>query len=275
MTMGAKGRTAEIAGAGLAGLALATRLAQLGWRVRLHERESDLRMAGAGIWLWENGLKVLSLLGAFEQATSHARIIREWRVADEHGNILMTRTTSNSDRFSLPPREDLYEALIDRAVDSGVEILTSSPAAAVRPEGVMVLENGKEREADLIAVADGAYSRLRECIRSEVQMDLCIEGSIRMMIDHQSTDPTEVVTEYWNGRLRLGYNPCTRGQNYIFLCAPLANTRACKIPYYKKLGNEHSARHAYNIGLTNFEHKQGLNTKYVEKVNGEREHYRG
>ena len=48
-------RVAEIAGAGLSGLALATRLAQLGWRVRLHERNSDLRMFGAGIWLWGNG----------------------------------------------------------------------------------------------------------------------------------------------------------------------------------------------------------------------------
>ena len=37
---------AEVAGAGLAGLMAATRLAQLGWSVRLHERNSELRMFG-------------------------------------------------------------------------------------------------------------------------------------------------------------------------------------------------------------------------------------
>ena len=62
-------RSVEVIGAGLAGLAAVTRFAQLGWRVSLHERSAELRMFGAGIWLWESGLKTLSMLGAFEQAT--------------------------------------------------------------------------------------------------------------------------------------------------------------------------------------------------------------
>jgi 2-polyprenyl-6-methoxyphenol hydroxylase-like FAD-dependent oxidoreductase len=41
-------RHAEIADAGLSGLMTATRLAQLGWGVRLHERSAYLRMFGAG-----------------------------------------------------------------------------------------------------------------------------------------------------------------------------------------------------------------------------------
>jgi 2-polyprenyl-6-methoxyphenol hydroxylase-like FAD-dependent oxidoreductase len=68
-------RTAETAGAGLAGLTLATRLAQLGWDVRLHERNPELRMFGAGLWLWESGLRTLEQLGAFAQATALARTI--------------------------------------------------------------------------------------------------------------------------------------------------------------------------------------------------------
>jgi 2-polyprenyl-6-methoxyphenol hydroxylase-like FAD-dependent oxidoreductase len=43
-------RSVEIAGAGLSGLVAAVRFAQLGWRVTLHERSSELRMFGAGIW---------------------------------------------------------------------------------------------------------------------------------------------------------------------------------------------------------------------------------
>ncbi len=225
-----KQRTAEIAGAGLSGLALAARLAQLGWRVRLHERSSDLRMFGAGIWLWENWLKSLEILGAFEAATARARTIKQWRIADGRGNILMMRPMTPTDRLLLPPRADLYQALIDRVQELGVEIRTSSVAVAARPEGVLVLESGEECPADLVVAADGAYSRLRESILGTRWMDFGIEAGIRMLIDHQEGDPEDIITEYWNGPWRLLYNPCTDGQNYIFLSAPIDDERGRKIP---------------------------------------------
>jgi 2-polyprenyl-6-methoxyphenol hydroxylase-like FAD-dependent oxidoreductase len=68
-------RTAEIAGAGLAGLTLATRLAQLGWDVRLHERNPEPRMHGAGIWLRESGLRTPGQLGAFAQAIRTSSVV--------------------------------------------------------------------------------------------------------------------------------------------------------------------------------------------------------
>src|SRR5215468_6451746 len=59
-------RHAEIAGAGFAGLAAACALAQRGWSVRVHERADRLRTTGAGIYIYENGLRVLEALA--EQA---------------------------------------------------------------------------------------------------------------------------------------------------------------------------------------------------------------
>lgn len=223
-------RSAEIAGAGLSGLALATRLAQLGWRVRLHERSNDLRMFGAGIWLWENGLKSLEIIGALGAATARARVIKEWRIADGRGNVLMSRIMTDKDRLLLPPRADLYQALIDRAVALGVDIVTSSVAASVRPEGVLVLEDGEECAADLVVAADGAYSRLRESIFGTRWMDYGMEAGIRMLIHHQLGDPEDVCTEYWNGSWRLLFNPCTDGENYIFLSAPVDDERGRRIP---------------------------------------------
>jgi len=52
-------RHAEIVGAGFAGLTAASALAQRGWSVRVHERSDRLRTAGAGIYIYENGLRVL------------------------------------------------------------------------------------------------------------------------------------------------------------------------------------------------------------------------
>jgi 2-polyprenyl-6-methoxyphenol hydroxylase-like FAD-dependent oxidoreductase len=231
-------RVAEIGGAGLSGLILASRLAQLGWRVRLHERNSDLRMFGAGIWLWGNGLKSLQMIGAYEAATARAKAMREWRVADRHGRILMARLTTSTDPLLLPPRADLYQALIDRATALGVDIKTSSVASAVRPEGVLVLESGEELKADLVVAADGAYSRLRESILATRWMDYGIEAGIRMLIDHQPGDPEDVCTEYCNGPWRLLYNPCTDGEDYIFLGAPIEDQRARRLPIDRELWTE-------------------------------------
>ena len=51
-------RLVEIAGAGFAGLTAAAAFAQGGWSVRVHERAPECREFGAGIWFWENGVRV-------------------------------------------------------------------------------------------------------------------------------------------------------------------------------------------------------------------------
>jgi 2-polyprenyl-6-methoxyphenol hydroxylase-like FAD-dependent oxidoreductase len=108
----------------------------------------------------------------------------------------------------------------------------------MRPDGVLAMEDGTERRADLVVAADGAYSRLRECILGTGWMDFGIEAGIRMLIDYQPQDPTDIVTEYWNGPWRLLFNPCTDGQNYIFLSAPVNDERARKLPIDQDLWME-------------------------------------
>jgi 2-polyprenyl-6-methoxyphenol hydroxylase-like FAD-dependent oxidoreductase len=231
-------RTVEIIGAGLSGLVAANRFAQLGWKVRIHERNHELRMFGAGIWLWESGLKTLEIIGAYEQAVKRARSIREWQIRDHKGSVLMSRLAHSEDRLLLPPRADLYQALIDRAVAQGVEIFTSSQAISVSPDGTTIFEGGATRNADLVIVADGAYSRLRESILGTKWMDFGSEIGIRMLIDEEPGDDRDTLIEYWNGPWRLLYNPCTDGRNYIFLSAPVGDERARKLPIDRALWTE-------------------------------------
>ncbi|GAA5233100.1 FAD-dependent monooxygenase [Verticiella sediminum] len=223
-------RSVEIVGAGLAGLVAANRFAQLGWQVRIHERNADLRMFGAGIWLWESGLKTLETIGAYAGATAQARVIREWQIRDQRDRLLMSRLTTPEDRLLLPPRADLYQALIDRAVDQNVDIVTSSNAVSVSPEGEVVFDDGRQARADLVVIADGAYSRLRESILGTRWMDFGMEAGIRMLIDAHPDDNVDTLVEHWNGPWRLLYNPCTNGKNYIFLSAPVGDQRARRIP---------------------------------------------
>src|SRR5438045_9722592 len=78
-------RRAEIVGGGFAGLTAACALAQRGWRVRVHERADRLRTAGAGINVYENGLRVLNTLGALENTIrdSARAKLRETRDQDD------------------------------------------------------------------------------------------------------------------------------------------------------------------------------------------------
>src|SRR5947208_17045222 len=63
---------AEIAGAGYAGLTAAIALAQRGWSVRLHEKRATLGSFGAGIVLWENALRVVRAVGAYDEVMTHS-----------------------------------------------------------------------------------------------------------------------------------------------------------------------------------------------------------
>ncbi|MEL6903580.1 MAG: FAD-dependent monooxygenase, partial [Cyanobacteria bacterium J06606_4] len=58
---------AVVIGAGIGGLTTGIALKQAGYSVKVYERVSELRPAGAGISLWSNGVKVLNQLGLGRQ----------------------------------------------------------------------------------------------------------------------------------------------------------------------------------------------------------------
>src|ERR1700759_4798983 len=98
-------RHAEIVGAGFAGLTAACALAQRGWSVRLHERADRLRPTGAGIYIYENGLRVLEALGAYDDAVrgapfAHTRESRD----DQNRTVAVHRWSGNPRVYSVVPQ---------------------------------------------------------------------------------------------------------------------------------------------------------------------------
>src|SRR6185437_14053549 len=128
-------RHAEIAGAGFAGLVAGVALAQRGWSVRVHEAAAELRAFGAGIFIWENGLRVLAAIGAYEavMAGAHDAVVyenrQENRPVSEH---LFTRELDS--RMITLTRQHLYDAILGVARKAGVEFRTSSEAVGAERE---------------------------------------------------------------------------------------------------------------------------------------------
>ncbi|WP_211169592.1 FAD-dependent oxidoreductase [Pseudonocardia bannensis] len=226
-------RVAEVAGAGLGGLAVATALATRGWRVRVHERAPELRMFGAGIWLWENGLRSLRLIGAEEQAIRNAKRIKEWAVVDQRGNDLFRRSFTDDDKMVLPVRADLYQALIDAARTAGVEIVTDSPVATAEPDGVLVLADGSRLPADLVVAADGAHSRIRESLLLTDKISYLREGYIRLLVPKSPGDEESVITEAWHGSRRFLYCPSSDEEHYVAFSCLVDDRRGRTVPVDK------------------------------------------
>src|SRR3954464_12210836 len=148
-----KQRHAEIGGAGFAGLTAACALAQRGWSVRVHERADRLRTTGAGIYIYENGLRVLEAVGAYAAATHGAPFAHTREVRDDRNRVISVHRWQGSRVFSIV-RQTVINALAAAATRSGPKFVPSSVATGASPDGELVLADGRRLDADLIVAAD-------------------------------------------------------------------------------------------------------------------------
>ena len=156
-----KKRHAEIVGAGFAGLTAACALAQRGWSVRVHERGERLRTTGAGIYIYENGLRVLAAVGAYDAAVKGAPFAHTREVRDDRNRVISVHRWVGSRVFSIV-RQTVINALAAAAARAGAEIVTGSVATGASADGKLVLADGRRLSADLIVAADGSNSALRD-----------------------------------------------------------------------------------------------------------------
>ena len=223
----------EIAGAGLAGLTAAAAFAQAGWSVRVHERGDELREIGAGIFLWENSLKVLEAIGAYVAATEGGERDEYWEIRDERQRLLQSGWMMQGSRLITVLRSKLHGALAQAARDAGVEIVTSSPAAGAKADGVLKLVDGRELKADLIIGADGVNSRVRDSLGlASVVTDLQ-DGCGRYLVRRRPDDIAAKSLEYWKGGRRVGLVPASPESIYVYLCCPANDERAKRAPVDK------------------------------------------
>jgi 2-polyprenyl-6-methoxyphenol hydroxylase-like FAD-dependent oxidoreductase len=229
-------RRAEIVGAGFAGLTAACALAQRGWRVRVHERADRLRTAGAGIYIYENGLRVLEAVGAYAAAVAGAPSAHTREVHDDRNRVVSVHRWSGSRVFSIV-RQNVINALAAAATASGAEIVTGSAATEATADGELMLANGERLEADLIVGADGSNSSVRGSLGIPMKRKALVDGCTRLLMpgtpeECGGADYGKTI-EYWSGTRRILYTPCSESELYIALTMLDSDTAAKEVPLRK------------------------------------------
>lgn len=154
-----------IAGAGIAGLALAGGLQARDHDVTVVEEASQLRTAGAAISVWNNGGLALRRLGT--ELDGHGRVIDRLESWSSKGSCVGWVDAARLNRkFGIDavtiPRSELLEHLSDRlhpgtirfgSLCEGIHFLGDRAAAE--------LAGGESLEADLVVGADGHRSIVR------------------------------------------------------------------------------------------------------------------
>ncbi len=230
-------RKAEVVGAGFAGLAAACALAQRGWSVRVHERADRLRTTGAGIYVYENGLRVLEALDAYADAVKGAPVAHTREVRDDRNRVVSVHRWDSSSRVFSIERQQVINALAAAARRHGAEIVPNSEAVGVTPAGRLSFADGTRTQSDLVVAADGTNSKLREALGLLSKRKPLADGAIRLLIDktaeERNSDEGGKTIEYWSGSRRVLYTPCSEDQIYIALTMLDSDEIAKAVPLRK------------------------------------------
>ncbi len=158
-----------IVGCGVAGQAVASLLGDAGHRVTVLERFEEPRPVGAGLLLQPTGLAVLRALDLEEGALSAgARIDGLFGETHKGRPVLdLAYGDLHPDAFGLGIRRfALFDLLHQRLLASGARLVTNAEIVDVAREGARAVavdwKGGRHGPFDLLIVADGAHSTLRD-----------------------------------------------------------------------------------------------------------------
>lgn len=213
-------RHAEVAGAGFAGLSVATALAEAGWTVRVHEKGTELREEGAGILMWENSFRALEAIGAYDAVAARSLpnpSYDTWLDGD-----YVSRERPADFRLRSLTRQDLYTAILEQAERAGVEILAGSEVVGATRSGTIILGSGEEASAEIVVGADGIGSKVRSSLDIRPDGRPLGDGMIRMLVprhkDQLGPGEWDDVIDFWRFEprfLRVLYVPCNERDLYL------------------------------------------------------------
>ncbi|WP_158811772.1 NAD(P)/FAD-dependent oxidoreductase [Beijerinckia sp. L45] len=230
------GLKAIIAGGGFGGLTAAAALAQRGWRVTVYERQAEVRAAGSGIYIWENGLRILDAIGAkvVSNETFRGRAMEQ---RDGQNGVIDSGEFPPDLRLVTVPRKTLLEGLRDAALRTGVDIRTGAEVIDASAGGTLTFASGAVENADLVIGADGVWSKVREALGLEVFHEQTLEGALRAIIPGTQAElgpgGQDKYIENWNGERRFLITPLSASEIYLAFTCPKSDEAGKQSPLDK------------------------------------------
>jgi 2-polyprenyl-6-methoxyphenol hydroxylase-like FAD-dependent oxidoreductase len=219
-------RSVLVVGAGAAGCATATLLAEAGVSVDLIDIQPDVSALGSGITLQGNALRVLRQLGVWDQVSEHGYAFDTLglRAPDPAGTLLVELTDVRTGGDDLPAtlgmyRPDLAAILVDRASRAGAKVRfgTTYTALAQDEAGVDVsFADGSSGRYDLVVGADGIRSWTRRQLGINLETHSTGMGIWRVFAPRPaSVTRTDL---YYGGPCYIaGYCPTGQDSLYAYL----------------------------------------------------------
>ncbi|HEY6271756.1 MAG TPA: FAD-dependent monooxygenase [Terriglobales bacterium] len=155
-----------IVGGGIGGIATGLALLQAGFAVRIFEKATQLREAGAGVSLWPNGTVILNELGVLSGILKHGQIGTHFLLRAQSGELLMNISTTKADT----PTVCLHRADLLRVLAQAIPpecFSLSHELTRVEFHGQKVCLQFRNQESficDGVVGADGIHSRLRASV---------------------------------------------------------------------------------------------------------------
>lgn len=159
-----------VIGAGMGGLSAALAFQQHGHRVTVMERVEDIRPVGAAISLWSNGVKVMHQLGLGTTIERLSGDMQRMRYLRHDGKLLsdfsLMPLYDDVEQHACPiARAALQQTLFDAVGAENIELGQHCVDYTSDADGVTAFfADGREVTADLLIVADGTHSKLRNKI---------------------------------------------------------------------------------------------------------------
>ncbi|WNF24679.1 FAD-dependent monooxygenase [Mesobacillus jeotgali] len=228
-----------IIGAGIGGLSAAIALQQIGQKVKVYERASELKEMGAGIVLSANAIKALEKLGVADQVRQAGSPVKKAEIRTPDGKLLV-----NMPVHKQAERYGTYSYLIYRPYLQRILYEKLEPDTVKHDKKFIVLEqdseyitsmfeDGEALKSKIVIGADGVHSRVRQNIFEDTPLRYSGFTAFRGITCFEDNRfPAELGGgfEAWGKGKRFGFSHLGKGRVFWFAAinAPQGTLLAAK-----------------------------------------------